>query len=168
MKSIRRSIQNSLIAVTAVSLLGVGAAYAESEDCSCNAGLVSNAAQKGSLINVSGDVFVSSPTGFTEASAGQSLGLNSRVIVGPKGSAHLRYGQCRITAPADSTAMISTKDQSVCVNVTRSFEGTVEQSAGLFGIETGALTPLFVGVGSMGFGFIGLGVAIADSDKASD
>ncbi len=167
MKSIKRLVLSSL---TALSVVGGGAVSAEPvSDCSCDAGLISNVAAKGSLVNVSGDVFVSGPSGFTEAKPGQTLELNSRVIVGPKGSVHLRYGQCRITAPADSTAMITTKQSNVCVNVTRSFEGVAEQqTAGFAGLDSTVLTPLFVGVGSMGLGFVGLGVAIADAAKASD
>ena len=65
--------------------------------------------------------------------------------------------------------MITTNERNVCVNVTRSFEGVAEeQSAGFAGLDAATLTPLFVGVGSMGLGFVGLGVAIADAAKASD
>lgn len=169
MKSISRLIVGSFATIAAVSYVGANTVSAEpASDCSCAAGLASNAAAKGSLIDVSGDVFVSGPAGYAEAQAGQSLPLNSRVIVGPKGTANLRYGQCQVTAPADSTATISAKGQNVCVEVTKSYMGTTEQSAGLLGLDTAAMTPLFVGAGSMGFGFVGLGVAVTDTDKASD
>ncbi|MCP5076008.1 MAG: hypothetical protein GY947_22285 [Rhodobacteraceae bacterium] len=171
MKSIKRLAMCSFAAVAVVSHFGVGSAAAQpAAACSCETGMVSNAGAKGSLIDVSGDVFVSGPNGYAEAKAGQSLAPNSRVIVGPKGMANLRYGQCQITAPADSTATISTQNQNVCVNVTKSYMGTAEQSTGfLAGLESTTLTPLLVGAGSLGFGFIGLGVAVADElDKASD
>ena len=157
-------------AAAACVQIGAGSALAEpSAQCSCATGLVASASAKGSLIDVSGDVFVSGPTGYAQAKAGQSLAPNSRVIVGPKGHAELSYGQCQITAPADSTASISTQNQNVCVNVTKSYMGTTEQSTGFIaGLESAALTPLFVGAGSLGLGFIGLGVAVADELKASD
>ncbi|NNF79592.1 MAG: hypothetical protein HKN05_16335 [Rhizobiales bacterium] len=171
MKSMKRLAICSVAAVAAVSHIGAGSVAAEpASECSCATGMVSNAGAKGSLIDVSGDVFVSGPNGYAEAKAGQSLAPNSRVIVGPKGMANLSYGQCQITAPADSTASISTQNENVCVNVTKSYMGTAEQSAGLLaGLDSAALTPFLVGVGSLGFGFIGLGVAVADElDKASD
>ncbi|MEM8686273.1 MAG: hypothetical protein AAGF81_03025 [Pseudomonadota bacterium] len=154
----------------AAALLVMASANTVSADpaseCAC---ATSNAGAKGHLIDAKGDVFVSGPNGYAPAKAGQSLILNSSVIVGPQASASLQYGQCKISAPADSTATISAMDKNACVKVSKSFEGTAEQSAGLLGgIDSAILTPIFVGVGSMGFGFVGLVVSVTDTDKASD
>ncbi len=147
---------------------GTGSAIAEpAADCTCSTGTVSSAAAKGHLTAVDGDVFVSGPRGYAPAKAGQSVLLNSSVIVGPQGSASLQFGQCKVSAPADSTAMISAVDKNVCVNVVKTFEGVAEETAGFAGLEAAALTPFFVGVGSMGFGFVGVGVAVAEELKAS-
>ncbi len=168
------SFQSSLsCSVCAAALLLLSSAVTATADpaseCACATGAAAGAAATGHLIDANGDVFVSGPNGYAPAKAGQRLTLNSSVIVGPQASASLRYGQCKITAPADSTATISAMEKGACVKVTKSFEGTAEQSAGLLaGIDSAILTPIFVGVGSMGFGFVGLVVAVTDTNKASD
>lgn len=167
MTSIQTFISCTAGAAALLLLASANPASADpSSECAC---ATSNAGAKGHLIDASGDVFVSGPNGYAPAKAGQRLTLNSSVIVGPQASASLRYGQCKISAPADSTATISAMDQNACVKVTKSFEGTAEQSAGLLaGLDSAILTPIFVGVGSLGFGFVGLVVSVTDTDKASD
>ena len=106
--------------------------------------------------------------GPAPAKAGQAVLLNSSVIVGPEGAVSLQFGQCKVSAPADSTAMISAVDKKVCVNVVKAFEGVAEETAGFPGLDSAALTPLYVGAGSMGLGFLGVGIAVAGDKKVSD
>jgi len=68
MKSMKRLAICSFAAVAAVSHVGTGSVAAEpASECSCATGMVSNAEAKGSLIDVSGDVFGSGPYGYAEA-----------------------------------------------------------------------------------------------------
>ena len=170
MTSIQTSLSCAICAAALILLTGADTWAAEpASECACKTALGSNAGSGGHLIDANGDVFVSGPNGYAPAKAGQSLTLNSSVIVGPEASASLKYGQCKITAPADSTASISSIDGGACVKLTKSFEATADQSAGLLaGIDSAILTPIMVGIGSMGFGFVGLVVAVTDTDKASD
>lgn len=170
MKSLGHLVSYSALAAAVLVPLSAGTVAGEpAATCSCETSMALNVPAKGQLTDVQGDVFVSGPTGYAPAKAGQSVLLNSSVIVGPKGEAGLQFGQCKLSAPADSTAVISSTDQKVCINVVKTFEGTAEETAGFAGLDTAALTPFFVGVGSMGFGFVGLGVAVVEElEKVSD
>lgn len=179
MKTHRRALLGTFVGALGALHLGASVAAADSaSDCSCVTSIAPGKAQIGTLQSVKGNVLVSGARGFGVAKTGASLSVGSQVLVGAKSSAVLAAGQCRLPAPANSTIDISATGQQACLEVSRTFEESIDQSAGLgTGVAGGGTaaaatasttTMVVVGAGTLGLAAVGLTTAVVNGNKASD
>lgn len=146
-------------------------AVAESAfECTCKTTVASEVQSKsiGSLSGVSGDVFVSRPQGFAEATPGDRLSVDSKVIIGVKSSASMQVGSCALSAPEDSTVGFSYSQGKICLRVVKTFDETI--AAGAHGQDANGVDCLdpSIAPGCVGVATTVVGVTVGGIIAASD
>jgi hypothetical protein len=117
--------KSALVGFVASISLGPVSSFAQDAACSCVTAYRGPAGPIGSIRGVKGDVLVSQKAGYGSAKAGSVLNFGSRIVVGAKGAASVRVGDCNLDVPANSSLDISRVDNNICLKV----EGPA-QSAG--------------------------------------
>ena len=181
MKTYRKALLGTFACVLGTLPLGTSVAVSGSaDDCSCVTAIAPGLTKIGTLASVKGSVLVRGTSGFGEAKDGAPLTPGAQVLIGAQSSAVVNAGQCSLPAPANSTVEISAKGQKACIELTRTFEEAIEQSAALGGTGAAAgagagaaagastTTMLVVGAGTLGLAATGLATAVVNSNKASD
>lgn len=113
MKLVVKSVLAGLVAI-----IGFGPVSSFAQDASCGCATAYHpGAAVGSIGQVKGDVVVSQAAGYDTAKAGGALDFGSRVVVGARGSAIVRAGDCKVSVPANSSLDISRVGDKVCLKV---------------------------------------------------
>lgn len=112
-----------VLAAFSGGVIGISDAYAQSQSCSC---LLSAGAQ-GVIDGVHGNVFVSQKSGAVEGRPDMPLGVGSSVIVGPRSTSILHFGQkCTLRLPENTTLEVRPQGARLCLSVNK--QGTEAMS----------------------------------------
>lgn len=128
-------VNSALAGFAALVGLGQVSAFAQDAACSCATAYQGPASPIGSIRSVNGSVMVSQTAGYEPAKAGSVLDFGSRVVVGAKGSASVRVGDCRLSVPANSSLDISRVENNICLKVV----GSEHTAAVVSSEHTGAI-----------------------------
>ncbi len=106
----------SVLAIAFASFF-VGSAYAdESEACGCVTTRAASGNDIGNIISSTGDVFMSSKSGFNAVAAGQKISEDAEIIVGCQAVAQIKVGQtCDLLLSAGSEVQIVAAGSNLCV-----------------------------------------------------
>lgn len=98
----------------------IGNAHAEENgECGCVTTRAANGI--GNIISSTGDVFMSSKSGFSAATAGQKITENAEIIVGCQAVAKVKVGQtCDLLLSAGSEVQIVAEGSKLCVRASDS------------------------------------------------
>lgn len=104
----------SVLAIVFASFLTGNATAEESDECGC---VTPRAASGiGNIISSTGDVFMSSDSGFSAVTAGQKISENAEIIVGCQAVAQIKVGQtCDLLLSAGSEVQILASGAKLCV-----------------------------------------------------
>ncbi len=168
--SLKRSLTGAILAAS-VATIAVPV-VAEDVPCAC---ATSGTDVLATLTEVSGQVLVSTPSGFLPAEAGVSLSQDSRVLSGPDAAATVTMGaSCSVTLAASSRLSVEEVDGAMClktfavldqeptVRVSTQTLGTEEVVAGVALEANAAALPLLIGVG-----VVGVGLAVGGGGSSS-
>lgn len=168
--TLKRSLAGALLAAGVVThALPV---VAEDVPCTC---ATSGTDVLATLTEVSGQVLVSTPSGFLPAEAGVSLTQDSRVLSGPDAAATVTMGaSCSVTMAASSRLSVEEVDGAMClktiavlqeettVRVSTQATGTEAVVAGVALEANPVALPLLIGTG-----VVGIGLAVGSGGSSS-
>lgn len=110
-------VRSALVGVVALIGFGSGSSFAQDASCSCATAYHGPANPIGSISRANGDVMVSQAAGYGAAKVGGALDFGSRIVVGAKGSASVRVGDCSLNVPANSSLDISRVENNICLKI---------------------------------------------------
>jgi hypothetical protein len=105
-----------VLAVFSGNVIGAGDAYAQSQSCSC----LLSAGTPGVIGSVHGNVFVTQKSGAVEGQPDMPLGAGASVIVGPRSTSVVHFGQkCMLQLTANTTLEVRPQGAQLCLSVNR-------------------------------------------------
>ena len=149
------------LAVTG-GVAGVSSAHAQPAECGC---LVA-AGTAGVINSASGNVFVSQANGSVPAQSNMALHVGNSVIVGPKSTSTVSFGQnCTLNLRANTVFKVQPQDGKLCLAVNRQTGGAAggTQTAAAGGGGGSFVVPGLI-IGGLAAG--GIAIAVSDSDNS--
>lgn len=109
-------LSRSVLAIVFASFFVGSAAADESEACGCVTTRAASESGIGNIISSTGDVFMSSKSGFNAVAPGQKISEDAEIIVGCQAVAQIKVGQtCDLLLSAGSEVQIVASGANLCV-----------------------------------------------------